>query len=132
MFVLKLLGVWRFLKKFFLENWKWLVPVIVVILGFLWTKEHYYNLGVTAEKVKWEARIKEETDKNQKLTESLANSAVTFGQIALAEDKSRTDKEIRIEKRIETLVEKPMYTECTVDLEILTQQNALKALGENK
>lgn len=127
---LKLLGIGKFLKDFFLQNWKWLVPLLLIIAGFLWTKEHYYNLGEATEKAAWEERIKKETEKNQKLTQALTLSVSNYGILAAKLNEARTQKETVYQNRIDTIIkEKPIYTECKVDQEILDAQNSIKALG---
>ena len=127
---LKLLGIGKFLKDFFLQNWKWLVPLLLIISGFLWTKEHYYTLGQDTERVVWETKIKEETEKNKKLSDLLATSLSNLGQLVQKESDIRVQKEITHEQRINTIIqEKPIYSQCVIDKEVLNEQNALKALG---
>lgn len=129
-FGLKLLGIGKFLRDFFLQNWKWLVPLILAILAFLWTKDHYYDLGQSEERTVWEERIEAERKKNEELTKQLADSVKQFANLVEARNDERVEKEVIRETRINTIVEeKPIYTECKVDQEILDEQNALKALG---
>jgi hypothetical protein len=127
---LKLLGVGKFLKEFFLANWKWLVPSILVVLGFLWTKNHYYNEGKLEERGIWEARVDEERKRNLALTEALAGSVQIFGDIVEARNEDRVQRETVRETRISTIIEeKPIYQQCLVDQEVINEQNALKAMG---
>lgn len=127
---LKLLGIGKFLRDFFLQNWKWLVPLILAAIAFLWTKNHYYDLGQEEERVVWEKRIEEERKKNEELTKRLASSVDTFGKVVETRNEERREKETILETRINTIVEeKPIYTECKVDQEVIDEQNALKAMG---
>lgn len=127
---LKLIGIGKFLRDFFLQNWKWLVPVLLLVAGFLWTKNHYYDLGRQEEKLAWESRIKVEQEKNKRLTELLETSVVSFGETLQKEETERVSKEVIRENRINTIIqEKPIYQECKIDQEVLDEQNALKALG---
>lgn len=129
-FGLKLLGFGNILKEFFLNNWKWLVPLILAGAAFLWTKDHYYDLGQDDERVVWEKRIEEERKKNEELTKLLASSVDTFGKVVETRNEERRDKETVRETRINTIVEeKPVYKECMVDQEVIDEQNALKAMG---
>lgn len=129
-FGLKLLGFGNILKEFFLNNWKWLVPLILAGAAFLWTKDHYYDLGQDDERVVWEKRIEEERKKNEELTKLLASSVDTFGKVVETRNEERRDKETVRETRINTIVEeKPVYKECKVDQEVIDEQNALKAMG---
>jgi hypothetical protein len=54
----------------------------------------------------------------------------TFGKVIETRNEERRDTEIIRENRINTIIqEKPIYTECKVDQEVVDQQNAIKALG---
>lgn len=127
---LKLLGIGKFLKDFFLQNWKWIVPLLLAFAAFIWTKNHYYNLGQAEEKLVWEERIEEERLRNEALTQMLADSVKTFGEVVNTRNEERVEKETIRETRINTIVEeKPIYKECVVDQEVIAEQNALKAMG---
>lgn len=127
---LKLLGIGKFLKDFFLTNWKWLLPLILIIVGFLWTRDHYYDLGTNTERLVWEARIEAERKKNEELTKLLASSVQTFAESVDLRNEERTEKETIRETRINTIVEeRPIYKECLVDQEVIDEQNDLKAMG---
>ena len=131
-FGLKLLGIGKFLRDFFLQNWKWLVPLLLLIAGFFWTKEHYYNIGLNEERTVWEKRLEAERKKNEQLTQALFSSVDTFSKVVNTRNEERINNEIVRETRINTIIEKPIYTECKVDQEVLDEQNALKALGPKK
>lgn len=127
---LKLLGIGKFLKEFFLNNWKWLVPLILAIAAFLWTRDHYYDLGTDTERATWEKRVEAERKRNEELTRLLGASVETFGKVVETRNEERRDTEIIRETRINTIVEdNPIYTECVVDQEVIDEQNALKAMG---
>lgn len=129
-FGLKLLGIGKFLRDFFLQNWKWLVPLIAVIIAFLWTKDHYYDLGQYEERIVWEAKVEAERKRNEELTKLLASSVDTFGKVVDERNTERTNTEVIRENRINTIIqEKPIYQECKVDQEVVDEQNALKAMG---
>lgn len=130
MFLLKLLGIGRFLKDFFIQNWKWLLPIILLIVGFLWTRDHYLDQGKAEEKVVWEKKVEKERLRNEKLTNLLISSVTTFAEAAETRNKDRVEKETILETRISTIVEeKPIYQQCLVDQEIIDEQNALKEMG---
>ena len=127
---LKLLGIGKFLREFFLNNWKWLVPLILLVAAFFWTKDHYYDLGKETEAAAWEKKVEAERKRNEELTKLLASSLDTFGKVVETRNEERRDTEIIRENRINTIVqEKPVYTECKVDQEVIDEQNALKAMG---
>lgn len=127
---LKLLGIGKFLRDFFLQNWKWLVPLIILVVAFFWTKDHYYDLGKEEERIVWEKKVEAERKRNEELTKALASSVDTFGKVVETRNEERTQKETIRETRINTIVEeKPVYKECKVDQEVLDEQNAIKALG---
>lgn len=127
---LKLLGIGKFLRDFFLQNWKWLMPLLVAIVAFLWTKDHYYDLGQSEERTVWEAKVEAERKRNEELTKALASSVDTFGKVIETRNEERTNTETIRETRINTIVEeKPIYKECKVDQEVIDEQNAIKAMG---
>lgn len=129
---LKLLGIGKFLRDFFLQNWKWIVPLLILIACFLWTKDHYYNVGINEERTAWEQRLEAERKKNEQLTQALSSSVETFGKVVNTRNEERVNNETVRETRINTIVEKPIYTECKVDQEVVDEQNALKTLGPKK
>lgn len=117
-------------KSFVLANWKWLLPVLAVVLAFLWTKDHYYDLGREKERTKWEKLVQKEKERNEKLSASLLNSVDSFSKAVETRNEDRVQKETIRETRINTIVEeKPIYKECKIDQEVLDEQNALKAMG---
>ena len=126
----KLLRFGSRLKEFFLRNWRWIVPLILVTTGFLWTKNHYYDLGASDERVIWVKRVADEATKNKVLTEKLAVSVDSFGAKAKKDDTKRSGKEVIHQDRIKTIIQdNPVYTQCKIDQEVLDEQNAIKALG---
>lgn len=128
--MLQLLGIGKVIKDFFLQNWKWIVPLLLALAAFQWTKSHYYNVGINKERAIWEAKVEKERKRNEELTAGLLTSVNNFGKLADKENGERTSKEVIRENRINTIIEeKPVYQECKVDQEILDEQNALKALG---
>jgi hypothetical protein len=128
--MLQLLGIGKVIKDFFLQNWKWIVPLLLALAAFQWTKSHYYNVGINKERAIWEAKVEKERKRNEELTTGLLTSVNNFGKLADKENGERTSKEVIRENRINTIIEeKPVYQECKVDQEILDEQNALKALG---
>lgn len=127
---LKLLGVGKLLKEFFLRNWKWLVPFMLLVAAFFWTKDHYYDLGKEEERTAWEKKVEAERKRNEELTKALTNSVDTFGKVVETRNEERRDTEVIRENRINTIIqEKPIYKDCKVDQEVIDEQNALKAMG---
>jgi hypothetical protein len=126
---LKLLGIGKWLKDFFIQNWKWLVPLIALVIGFFWTKEHYYTLGKEETTAIYEKKIEAERKKNELLSGKLLDSSVKLGERFQKDSEARTERESTHTNRIETIIkEKPVYTQCVVDKEILDAQNAMKEL----
>ena len=130
MFLLGLLRVGSYIKDFFLLNWKWLVPLIAIIIAFFVVSNHYYDKGVTEERASWEKRIESEDIRNRKF-ESKINDAITkFGTKVKKEAETRVTKETIYKNKIETIVkENLVYTQCLVDQEILDSRNAIRAQG---
>lgn len=130
---LKLLGVGKFIKEFFLQNWKWIVPIILAAAAFMWTRDHYYNAGKLNERTKWEEKLDKERAKNQSLTNALLETTSTLGKIATERNNERVQAETIRENTIRTIVENnTVYEECKVDQEVIDAQNELKAMGPDK
>lgn len=127
MFLLKLLGLGKFLRDFLVANWKWALPLIGVLALFLWTKGHYYDLGKLEERNKWEERARKDAEKSVDLTTKLANSVGNLAERVITQQEERSTREVIREKNIQTIVENnPVYTECKVDQTVLDEQNAIK------
>ena len=127
---LKLLDLGKFLKDFFLQNWKWLVPLAAVIAGFFWTKEHYYTQGREDCRVEWKKKVEEENIKNEKLTNQLVDNSKMVGEIFQKDKEERNNKETVHTSKIETIIkDNPVYTQCVVDKAIVEEQNSMKNLG---
>ena len=130
MFLLGLLRFGSFLKSFFLQNWRWLVPLIAIIIGFFVVRDHYYDKGITDERTYWVKRIKEEDIRNREF-ESKINDAITkFGTKTNKEAQTRVVKETFYKNKIETIIkDNPVYTQCLVNQEIVDSRNAIRAQG---
>lgn len=125
-----LLAIKLAVTSFVSKNWKWMLPVLALFLTFLFVRNHYYDLGREEERTQWGARIAKEEAKNRKLTDMLETSVSSFAELKDQENDERISREIIRENRISTIVEqKPVYSECKIDQEILDEQNALKELG---
>lgn len=132
-FLLKLFGFGKAIKSFFLDNWKWLVPLILVVAAFLWTRDHYYNAGKLDERTEWEEKLDKERARNQSLTNSLLETTSTLGKISAERNNERVQAETIRENTIRTIVENnTVYEECKVDQEVIDAQNELKAMGPDK
>lgn len=128
--MLQLLGIGKFLKSFFLANWQWIVPLLVLIAGFLWTSKHYYSKGREDCRIEWEKKVEKERVKNEKLSSSLVDNTKLVGEMFQKDKEHRDSKETTHTRTIETIIkDNPVYTQCVVDGRILDEQNAIKALG---
>ncbi len=130
-FALRMLGFGKKILDLCIKHWKIVLPVVIIIVEFFVVSNIYYDKGVATEKAKWEQRIKEETEKNRKLTEQIAKGAADFGKLAAEKDKVRVQKEVIHENRINTIIqEKPVYKECKTDSDVLNELNAIRSLGQ--
>lgn len=128
-FLLKLLGIGKFILDFVKDNWKICVPIILGVVAFIMLSKYYYNKGIIDERTAWEHRIAEETAKNNKLTNSLSDLSINYGLLARKENEDRVAKETIYEKRLNTIIqEKPIYKDCVVDQEVLDNLNAIRSL----
>jgi hypothetical protein len=121
---LKLLGI----KKFLLDNWKWTLPLVALVVAFYVVSSTYYDKGVTAERNYWEERIKAESAKNVETTEETKTAVVDYGTTKQKEAEVRIKKETVYKDRILTLI-KEIPADCKVSQEILDNRNAIRAQG---
>lgn len=127
---LKLLGIGKFLKDFFLQNWKWIVPLIAIVIAFFVVSNHYYDKGVAEERASWEKRIKSEDIRNREFESKLNDTITKFGIKTIKEAEARVTKETFYKNKIETIIKNnPVYTQCLVDQEVLDSRNAIRAQG---
>lgn len=123
---LKLLGI----RKFLLENWKIVLPIVAIVAAFFMVSNIYYNKGVAAERQSWEERVRKEAAKNANKTEQIAKSVTNYGLVKQKEVEVRIKKETVYKDRIVTLV-KELPAECKVSQEVLDSRNAIRAQGPN-
>jgi hypothetical protein len=130
-FALRMLGFGKKLLELAIKYWKIVLPVVIIIVEFFVVSNVYYNKGVTEERTKWEKKIEIESEKNRKLTESIATQAVNYGELARKQDQVRVQKEIVHENSIKTIIqEKPIYKECKTDADVLKELNAIRGLTQ--
>lgn len=127
---LKLLGVGDLIKKFFLNNWKWLVPVIALVVSFFIVSDKYYNKGISEEKARWELKIKEEDARNREFEAKLNKAIATFGKKTVEEALERVEQETIYKDKIQTIVKNnPVYSECLVGQDVIDNRNAIRTEG---
>jgi hypothetical protein len=130
-FALRVLGFGKRILDLAIQHWKIVLPVVIIVVQFFVVSNIYFDKGVDHERSKWEARIKAEAAKNEKLTNQIAEGTKQYGEAAAEEDKARVEKEIVYQNKIKTIIqEKPVYKECKTDEDVLSQLNALRSLGE--
>lgn len=129
-FALRMLGFGKKLLELAIKYWKIVLPVIIIIVEFFVVSNMYYNKGVNTERAKWEERIRVETEKNKKLTESIAASVANYGELAQKQDEARVEREVIHERKINTIIqEKPIYKDCKTDTDVLGELNAIRSAG---
>jgi len=121
---LKLLGI----KKFLLNNWKWTLPLVALVIAFYIVSNTYYNKGVAAEKQVWENRVAVESIKNTKITKQNAAVVAQYGDTKQKEAEVRIKKETIYKDRIITLI-KEIPADCKVNQEILSNRNSIRMQG---
>jgi hypothetical protein len=130
-FALRMLGFGKKLLELAIKYWKIVLPVVIIIVEFFVVSNVYYDKGVTEERVVWQKRVDAETEKNKKLTDSIASQAVNYGELARKQDQTRVQKEVVHENSIRTIIqEKPIYKDCKTDSDVLKELNAIRSLGQ--
>lgn len=122
-------GIGSFLKI----NWKWMLPVILIVGAYFWHKGEVsdaYDLGVKDEGDRVAALIEAEDKKNRAFEKSLAESIASYVEENRVEDTVRIEKETDTIHTIEQIiVDNPVYEECLVDQSLLDERNKIRELG---
>ena len=134
---LKLLGVGKWIKDFFIANWKIIVPIILVVAFYFFitdkindAREEGYNSGIAYEKSEQAKRVALENEANRKFEAMLNESISKFGRQAVEEAIKRVSKETVYKEKITTMVkDNPIYEECKVEQEVLDARNEIRKLG---
>lgn len=134
---LKLLGIWNPIKEFFKNNWKWIVPLILVVLFYFFitdkindAREEGYTAGIAFEKSEQAKRVAIENESNRKFEAMLNTSISKFGRKAVEEAIQRVSKETVYKEKITTMVrDNPIYQDCKVEQEVLDARNEIRRLG---
>lgn len=133
----RLLGVGKFLKDFVKDNWKWILPVAIVVAGYFYVNhkidqayDQGYDIGVKDEVTRQNERIAIENAKNREFETILTRIVTDFGKEIARESAERVVQESKIKDRVNTIIkENPIYQQCVVDPEVIDAQNALRRLG---
>lgn len=134
---LKLLGVGKALKKFFIANWKIIVPIMAAIALYFFVVDKIddarvegYNSGIAFQKAEHKKAIDEENEFNRKFEQKMGETLATFVENITREAQVRVVKENTLERRVETIVrDNPVYTQCVVDQEVIDARNEIRKLG---
>jgi N-methylhydantoinase B/oxoprolinase/acetone carboxylase alpha subunit len=130
---LKLLGVGNLIKEFFLQNWKWLIPTIALVVSFFVVSDKYYEKGRQEERTYWDKKIKESDARNRAFENRINVAISTFGRETVEEALKRVEEETIYKDRIQTIVRNnPIYTQCVVDQDVIDNRNAIREQGPKK
>jgi hypothetical protein len=128
------------IAPFVLNNLRWLLPLVGVIVLFLsawWyissVKQEAYDKGVLSERTRYEQIIAAEDAKNREFESLINKSIADYGQRAVREAAKRIEKETIHTRTIETIVkDNPIYINCKADKEVIDSRNAIRSLGPAK
>ena len=130
MSVLSILGV---VQDFVKDNWKLIVPLILVALAYNYHKnavEDSFEAGVESERTANAAAIAELNDANRKFEQMLDDSISSFGERIANEAAVRTAAEIESKETIRTIIQNnPVYEQCVVDDAVIEELNNIRAKG---
>ena len=135
--LLKLIGIKKAIVEFMKNNWKWVLPLILVIAFSVFAyfkiqdmKKDAFDAGVKHEHSQWEKRIAEENKKNRAFELKLKNIVEDFGKEAAENAAARVKKETVYVDNIRTIVKNdPKYEQCLVDTDIINARNSIRANG---
>lgn len=121
--------------ELFIKYKKYLLPLAVIvgltISAFLLVnglRKSAYNEGVHTERAAWVAKKAEAEAKNRAFESTLRDIVETFGKDAVEKAAKRVSKETVYLNKVESIIkEKPIYTECKADQEVIDSRNAIRA-----
>lgn len=119
------------------SNFKWLVPVLLLVAVAFFVnravdnmKEEAYKSGYAKKSDEVKKAIAEENKKNREFEQKLEIAITKYGEKVLDQSTKRIEKETIHTNKIQTIVtEKPIYTQCVVDQEVTDARNEIRKLG---
>lgn len=132
-----LLGGAKSIMRFVAENWKWVLPVALLIGGYFYYQHQIkaaYDSGyveATAHEQELQReRIAVENKKNREFEAALEKAIDSFGRELIEDTANRVAKESGFKETIRTMIrDNPVYSQCKVDPEVITARNGIRALG---
>lgn len=126
-------GTLRSISGFLKDNWKWVLPIILVIGAYWWHNKEIdkaYDRGVVAEAGRVKDLIEAEDARNREFEKNLAAQLAQYVLDNAAEDKVRVETETKSFHTIEQVIKNnPVFEQCIVDKEIIEERNKIRALG---
>lgn len=134
---LNLVGLKIVASKFVKNNWKWLLPLVAVVVLYFWgshefnkVKEAAYKQGVVAENTRWNKLVAEEDKRNREFEAKLADMITKYGYTVIDKSAKRVEKETTVKEQIKTIVQNnPVYEQCVVDQSVIEKRNEIRRLG---
>lgn len=126
-------GTLSSISGFLKDNWKWVLPIILVIGAYWWHNKEIdkaYDRGVVAEAGRVKDLIEAEDARNREFEKNLAAQLAQYVLDNAAEDKVRVETETKSFHTIEQVIKNnPVFEQCIVDKEIIEERNKIRALG---
>jgi uncharacterized protein YlxW (UPF0749 family) len=118
----------------YLKHWKITIPATVLVVGFFFVSDHYYDKGLEegtiAERSIWEDRVKAEQDRNTQLNNQITDVTADYEKRLQEREVERVVEERVVYNTLETIVNAtPELQQCAISPQINEQLNLLKALG---
>lgn len=134
---LKLLGIGKFLREFFVANWKWLLPLLAAaaLIWYAWSwhnnaVEQAYANGVQYEHNQWLKKVDDENANNRQLEASLSNTLTEVVQREIEKKNVRVEQETVHTNTLETIIRQDVkYVDCQIDPEAQAEINKIRELG---
>ena len=134
---LLLSGLFGGIKKFISNNWKWLLPIIIVIAAYFWVTNKIdsarlegYNNGYNVAEMEYKQKVAEEDARNRKFEERLEKIVGDFGVKIVQQAMERVSKETILKETLkETIKNNPVYEQCVADTQAIDTRNSIRNLG---
>lgn len=138
------MGIWLAIKlfaggigRFFAANWKWIVPLLIVIAAyFLVTnaidtaRREGHEAGYSQAETEFKEKVEEEEARNRKFEKNLETLIGNFGVKIVQESLQRVSKETVLKETLrETIKSNTIYEQCVADNRAIDTRNTIRKLG---
>lgn len=123
-----------------LKYWKYIAIILVIVAIYFIVKgkindmkEEAFNNGVTAERGRWEERIRLEDKSNREFEAKVQGQIDDLGARLQSKSDARIKRStVHTTSIREIIMDNPIMQDCKVPEELLEQRNAIRRMGPEK